>query len=226
MKWSLVNSDVHRDTAANALFFCKPEVVTPEMRYMGKQSNHALSYDMGPDRWAQIINKKSDIPPYVVVTTKQTKDYYDKWHKYYSIRGWHKDVQDQLNRSRTIITPYGRKRAFFAPWGKDLWKEAYAHIPQSTVADHCNGRVHVDLRVRGGVRAVYEDYVLKGALEILQQGHDSIIIEYDPTCEREILEGVYALMHRPLMIKGIVFTIPVDIEVGERWGETEKLKLA
>jgi hypothetical protein len=35
-----------------------------------------------------------------------------------------------------------------------------------------------------------------------------------------------SLLKRPLVIKGREFTIPVDCEMGERWGELTKVKIA
>src|SRR5881628_249621 len=67
MKHFLLNSDIHTETAV-ALFHKLFAQIIVEERYIGKQNNHANSYGMGPDRQAQVINKRSDQPPYVTVS--------------------------------------------------------------------------------------------------------------------------------------------------------------
>jgi hypothetical protein len=42
----------------------------------------------------------------------------------------------------------------------------------------------------------------------------------------EVGERVRATLYRPLIINGEEVTIPVDLEIGERWGELEKVKKA
>jgi DNA polymerase I-like protein with 3'-5' exonuclease and polymerase domains len=63
-----------------------------------------------------------------------------------NLRGvYHQSVQDVLqSNNRVLVNPFGRYRQFFDRWGRELFKEAYAQIPQSTVPDHLR---------RAGIRA-------------------------------------------------------------------------
>jgi hypothetical protein len=54
--------------------------------------------------------------------------------------------------------------------------------------------------------------------------HDSVILEVPVEDVGSVVPEVIALLRRPLVIKGEEFTIPVDAEVGERWGELEEWK--
>lgn len=203
----------------------EPVLVTEIMRYSGKKCNHAYAYDMGPDRNAQVINKESDQPPYVTVTVKETKLMYDAWHRYYyKIKPWHNDTQAQLGNNRTLITPYGRERVFYAGWGKELFKEAYAYVPQSTVADHFNGAVQPELGIKGGLIEVKRQIVDKsnGDIKICNQSHDSLIAEVPTQLVNELAPQITSILYRPLVVNNEQFTIPVDVEVGERWGELIK----
>lgn len=239
MKKALMFGDIHTETAGSAIFFadtgcfhewnkktkkcnlCGAEVTT-SMRYTGKRVNHASAYRMKPPRMAQVINKDSDQPPYVTVTLAETKRYSEGWHSYYDIKGWWREIEDQLNRNRTLITSYGRKRVFFAPWGDELFKEATAYEPQSTVADHANGRIHPELGIPGGFNEVHRQIVTKGYGKIINQSHDSIILELHKRDVDGLIPQIHNLLQRPLVVKGEQFVIPVDCEVGERWGELEK----
>lgn len=202
-----------------------PVVVTEIMRYSGKKCNHAYAYDMGPERNAQVINKESDQPPYVTVTIKETKVMYDAWHRYYyRIKQWHNNIQAQLNSNRTLITPYGRERVFYGGWGKELWKEGYAYIPQSTVGDHFNGAVQPELGIKGGLIEVKRQIVDRshGDVRICNQSHDSLIAEVPTVMVDEVTEQIVNLLGRPLIVNGEQFTIPVDAEIGDRWGEMQR----
>jgi DNA polymerase I-like protein with 3'-5' exonuclease and polymerase domains len=223
MKHFLLNSDIHTETAC--AIFRKPfaEIIVEE-RYIGKQNNHANSYGMGPERQAQVINKRSDQPPYVTVTVSQCKTYQKEWHNLYpNIRVWHSEIQATLSKTMTLVTPYGRRRVFFQQWGKELWKAAYAHIPQSTVSDHFHGAVQPELGIQGGLLQVYRT-ICTNEIRLVNDSHDSCMLEAPIDCAYEIGERVRNTLRRPLIINGESVTIPVDLEIGERWGELERVK--
>lgn len=249
MQWSLNNSDIHTDTAG-ALFhpenYCQHHwkklpsedrectkcgvIIDKTGRYIGKRYNHASSYRMKYPRAAQVINKDSDKPPYVVVTLSESKTYQERWHKRYPgvSQNWWPEIEYKLNQNRTLVTCYGRKRQFFQRWGDELFKEATAFEPQSTVADHFNGAIHPLLGIRGGLLQVYNDLIKPYARErsIINQSHDSCIVEVPKSDAIDVGYQMQKLIKRPMVIKDVEFTIPVDGEIGERWGELEPLKAA
>lgn len=223
MKHFLLTSDIHTETAV-ALFSKTFNEIIVEERYIGKQNNHANSYGMGPDRQAAVINKRSDQPPYVTVTVAQCKVYQREWHGIYPrIRIWHEEVKYNLNKNMTLITPYGFKRVFYGAWDKSLWKEAYAFIPQSTVSDHFHGCVQPELGVEGGLKGIYKN-IVTDEIRIINDSHDSCMLEVPANSAHEIGERVREQLKRPVVINGESVTIPVDLEIGERWGELEKVK--
>ena len=246
MKWSLTKSDIHTDSAA-ALFYpnnpclhswqkrqeeeryCTScEITIPKTgRYIGKRYNHASAYRMGYIRAAEVVNKDSDKPPYVTVTMSESKLFNERWHERYNVKSWWTDIERRLSSGRTLTTVYGFQRTFFAQWGNELFKEATAFEPQGTVADHFNGAIHPALGIPGGLREIYKQLVkpYKGH-KIVNQAHDSCVIECPTPVAEDVCQNAMRLLYRPLVIRGEQFTIPVDGEVGERWGELEPRKLA
>jgi len=243
MKDALLHSDIHTITAS-AIFapgvdcdhdswmeednhrICKScnTKITNAERYLGKRSNHGNSYRMSAERWTQVINADSDKPPYVTVTLSQAKKYRNAWLGFYpGVTNWWKDIESQLARDRTITTTYGRKRNFTAPWGDSLFKEATAYEPQSTVADHALGLVHPELGVEGGLLGICKHPDISRYCNVVYTAHDSVIVEAPKGREREFAPLIYRLFRRPLVVGGECFTIPVDGEIGDRWGELERI---
>ena len=237
MKRALATGDIHTETAGSALFYpyvgCPHEwqkatqsclvcnrTITKVERYTGKKYNHASSYRMGPERAAQVINKDSDKPPYLVVTVRQSKTFSEAWHAYYNLKVWWADIERQLSDTRTLSTPYGRKRMFFANWGPELFKEATAYVPQSTVADHFNGATHPELGIRGGLLEIYRNLVQPFRdHKIINQAHDSAILEVPISVVDSLVPQIQHYMMRPVIVNGEMFTIPSDIEIGDRVSE-------
>ncbi len=242
MKRALMYGDIHTETAGSAIFYsntgcfhdwnketktCRVcgQSVTGEQRYAGKRVNHATGYRMKAPKLAAVINKDSDKPPYLTVTVGQAKKYSDGWHNYYNIKPWWSEIEERLNKDRTIITCYGRKRVFYGAWGEELFREATAHEPQSTVADHANGKLHPELGIPGGFLEVHKRFVRTGKIPIINQSHDSILCIVHKNDIDGIAPEIHSLLARPIVLRGETFTIPVDCEIGERWGEFEKMKI-
>lgn len=223
---ALLNGDIHRRTGA-IIFECTEADVTKDMRYLGKKSNHAFNYKQGAFKAAETINKESDKPPYVTVNVKQTKKFRDNYLKAYRIESWWLSIEEELKLNRELVTPYGRRRRFYNYWGEDLFKEAIAFKPQSTVADHALGLIQPELGIEGGVLGVYK-YICKknSEIKIVNTSHDSIIVECPQSIHTEIIPQILSQFYRPIIINGEECRIPVDCEVGERWGEMQKVKVA
>lgn len=259
MQYSLNFSDIHTDSAAalfapdvfclhtwvkgkdsdgNDVWDCEKRCgvqIVKTARYIGKRYNHASAYRMKPPRAAQVINKDSDKPPFVVVTAAESKLYSERWHARYNLKIWWQEIEEQLNKNRTLVTAYGRERQFFGLWGDELFREATAYEPQSTVADHFNGATHPELGIEGGLRMIRKKLILpyrqhrfvnvnEDQRMITHQAHDSCVIECPKEDAEDICQEMMSLLYRPLVIDGVEFTIPVDGEIGDRYGELEGRK--
>lgn len=203
---------------------CGRELVDTQ-RYIGKKNNHGNSYRQSPERSTQSINEESDQPPYVTVTVAEVRIQHAKWHELYrGIKKWWGKIELNLEHNqRTITTVYGRKRTFFDQWGNELFKESTAYEPQSTVGDHTLGRVQKEVGIAGGLLTIYKLPDVRNHCRIVNTSHDSLMMEVPIGSEENIARQVVPLFRRPLIINDMEFTIPVDGEVGDRWGELEEI---
>ena len=220
MKDALHNGDIHTITSK---FLFSVNEVDPEQRYIGKKFNHSSNYGTTPPMIAHMINLDSVNPPYTTISLPQAIKFHNKWKElYFEVPRWWADIKHTLALTRTLRTPYGRTRVFYGQWGDSLFKEAYSYIPQSTVADHCLGAVQPELGIEGGIKTIHKTLSKYPEINLLNTSHDSLILEVPAGMEMEIGEICINLLRRPLLINDETFTIPVDFEIGERWGELEK----
>ncbi|GAH15632.1 unnamed protein product, partial [marine sediment metagenome] len=175
------------------------DVENPQ-RLFAKKHVHAFNYGEGPVLFAQLANVS------VAEGRVIRQAYFDRFP---AIKRWQLNIQGQLGKSRIMVNPLGRKRIFYARWGDALFREAYAYIPASTVADCLNQAL---IRFEAGRP---ED-------EILLQNHDAFA--FQTTKERLEGEGgaldyLTECFNIPLSIKGRVLRIPIKVKVGKNWDE-------
>ena len=187
-----------------------------KIRYLGKRKNHAGSYRMGPVKEAEIINGEAEDTG-ITVTVAQTKKSNELWlNKYFMIPSWWKEIESQLERNRTLTTPYGRIHQFHGHWGEELFRSATAYVPQSTSVDYINT----------GFLKVYYNFQKKGAwgLSVLAQTHDSLLVQYKAECRDEAIPEIRNALTSKLIIKKREFSIPVEPSYGMAWGDGKKWK--
>ena len=169
-------------------------------------SNHGLNYGEGFKTFS-ITND---------ITEKQGKWVVDRYHMAYpGVRqGFHTMIQLMLRRNRVVTNVMGRKRIFLDQWGEKLLMAAYAHFPQSTVADIINER---------GIDYIWRDQETFAPLELLNQIHDSIGFQLPLSIGWErmasILLKVKSSLETPLSWESHTFTIPVDITMNLTLGK-------
>jgi len=174
---------------------------TKTKRFWGKKANHGLNYDLSYKTFAL----------YYEIPESQAKFIVNAYHKAYpGVRnGFHAYVKKCLAENRTITNLMGRKTLFLDKWGDQLFKDAYACIPQGTVGDVINER---------GINFIYYNQSLFRPLVLLNQVHDSI--EFELPLEigwrehaRMLLEIKHSL-EQPLKTHyGREFVIPADLTI-------------
>lgn len=187
-------------------------VINDEQRQVGKKSRHAGHYDMGKQEAASQLG----------VSEYQAGKFLDKFHKRNeNIRGvFHKDIQDSLRENNRILrNPFGRERQFLNRWGNELFKEAYAQIPQSTVSDHLKFAAQ-----RIEKRCPW--------MQILQESHDSFLAQIEPIYDEMTFKVIREELETPINFKNCTLSrdvdlvIPCDIAMSDKtWLEMKKVKL-
>ena len=217
--------DLHSLTAS--LIFSKPiEKISDEPgscelgggrfseRFWGKKANHSLNYGYGYKSFALSYEIPENEAKWIV----------ERYHTVYAEvrRNYHQMIKESLARktrhgamARTLTNLFGRKRVFLDRWGDTLFKEAYAQIPQSTVADKINEH---------GVIPIYYDQKFREA-ELLIQVHDSIgfqiPIQVPWKRHAEILFGLKELLEQELHTGSFSFKTPVDLTIGLSLNKSE-----
>lgn len=205
------NIDVHSLTAS--LIFNKPiDQVSDEdessdlgdgthsERFWGKKANHGLNYDLGYKTFAL----------YYEMLESDAKFIIESYHKAYpGVReGFHELVKAMLRKNRTVENLFGRKRVFMDKWGDSLFKQAYAQIPQSTIADLIDDR---------GLSYIYYNEYFK-PVKLMAQVHDSIVfgIPLALPWERhaELVLTIKKSLEQPLSFRSREFVLPADVAIG------------
>ena len=171
---------------------------TKTWRFFGKRSNHGLNYDLGYKTFGL----------YLEIPENDAKFLVNRYHTVYpGVRqGYHQYVQNQLRVGRTVTNLMGRKTVFFDRWGYDLFKDAYACIPQGTVGDLINER---------GIELIYYN---DNPIGLMMQVHDSIVFQIPVSVgwpeHARLLTWIKKSLETPLTVHGRDFVIPVDTMMG------------
>lgn len=188
---------------------------TMSIRQCAKKANHGLNYDMSYRRaaleWEMDENEAKRI---VELYFNRAYPNIKIWHEYY--------IQAQLRNNRTLTNLFGRKYRFLDAWGQDLFKEAYAFIPQSTIFD----------LVRNAMVRLY-NCKSKWAVqtEQLMQTHDNITTQYHFDGDwHKFAEMVTTIaddfLNPELHYKSRSFHIRTDCKIGFNARDMEKVKVS
>lgn len=209
--------DVHKETAS-WFFGVTTELVTKEMRFIGKGGRNGGAYDEGKHRLMMSINtdaKRLGID--ITISEARANEILTIFHKKSpNIRGiFHKEIREAVERNRTLVNPYGRPRTFFNRYGDQLFKEAYADIPQSTVRNHVAGTL------------IYLDKKAP-QIEIVCETHDGFLFQSPIGREREDAEIIKEHMERSIdfsrcTLPRDTLTIPCEIQFGENYADLKKV---
>lgn len=94
-------------------------------------------------------------------------DKLQKWYfgKHPGIKNWQNRIIDQLNRTKTVTNAFGYRRVYFERIEGNLYNQAIAWIPQSTIG----------ILINHGYRNIYKNL---REVQVLLQVHDSLAGQY------------------------------------------------
>lgn len=185
--------------------------INDELRQIGKKFRHAGHYDMG----------KREASLQTGVSEWKAGQILNKFHNTNSsIRDvFHAEIQQVLaENGRKLVNPFGRERIFLNKWGQDLFKEAYAQIPQSTVSD----------QVKFAMRIIEQRIP---EIKILVESHDSFLAQLELLYVTDKnLRIIQEELERPIDFTNCtlggntVLVIPSDMKIGEKnWLDMRKV---
>ena len=199
--------DIHKYVAAE--IFQKPESEIEKVeRQLGKKSGHGANYSMGVSTFIEQC-----IADDIILNKKEAENVLESYHRLFpGIRRWHETIRKEIRQTRFLSNPLGRQRYFYGRIGDDLFREAYAFRPQSTIPDITNSLMLYlwDQRRLGKV-----DF------NLLLQVHDSLLFEVWPKHLDQL--GSMCLntkaWHPKITLPAGDLVIPTDCEYGQYWGE-------
>lgn len=185
-------------------------------RQLAKNTVHGNNYDMGKVKFALITG----------LPVKYAAIVQEIYHATFpEIRsGYHKWINDELTKTRTLYNPLGWKRTFYQRYGPELSRAAYAWYPQSTIG-------LLTIRTLRKCCEVFDTEsvplwkapweIRRRGLDVQLQVHDSIGVSVpdDPAAIEYACSIIKTKGEYPLTIKGDTLTIPIDFKVGPNWGE-------
>lgn len=167
-------------------------------RDLAKRVQHGTNYGATEYMLARVLNISLSVAREILGRYKRA---------FPGIFGWQEDTKKELLLRGALTTPLGRTRQFYGRvWDGPTQREAIAHVPQSMVGDILNVGLYRIWRKLDG-----------NGLWILNQGHDSILFQLDPSRKAELLPQVTKLMEVPFYINGQLVTIPADVGTGPNW---------
>jgi DNA polymerase I len=193
------NRDVHSVTAA--MIYGGSESAYPKGSFQrderAKPIRHATNYGMGAKRCSQIV-KCTEAEAIDIMARLHIADP--------SILEYHKQVQHILQtENRTLTTSFGRRRQFLGRWNDELFRQAYAYIPQSTAGDYLNIallRLYFRLMEEFGPEAF-----------MVLQVHDEIVVECPTSTVDRIVKLLHECLEYEIFVNNDVLTIPADVSI-------------
>jgi uracil-DNA glycosylase family 4 len=195
-------------------------------RFTGKMIRHAGNYDMKKHRLMTEFNtnaQKFEIP--MDISEWRAGQMLDLFHSASpKIRGkFHADIKDAIDSTRVLIDPMGGVRIFNGRMDDSLYQEAYANIPQRTVA-------HL---VQGAALKIDEELGEDKTFLWAEEKHDALCIQAPENnwevyaklmkkhMETSIDFSIYCTLKRDIKL-----VIPCEVEISRtNYASFEKVKI-
>jgi DNA polymerase I-like protein with 3'-5' exonuclease and polymerase domains/uracil-DNA glycosylase len=139
--------------------------------------------------------------------TKKIQDWYLTLN--YEIRNWHEEVKKQVRGRRYVENAFGYRVYFFDKPEGNIFNQAVADIPQSSVACLVNR-----------IWAALEDNIPQETLQVLMQVHDSLVFQIPTYRKSELLDEVMDIGNSIVVPYSDPLHIPMGLVSSETsWGE-------
>lgn len=171
------------------------------------------NYDMkAPTMQMQALDKSEGELRLTYEFCKHSLELY-KLRLFPEIPAWHIEIQDELRYNKKILRNlFGYPREFNKTLGEDMYKEAYAYKPQSTVGTITNiAATEIQSGIDNG------DY---NRVDVLNNNHDSLLLQlrysYDECLK--LIPLLQAHFNRQLTSpRGEIFYMKSSASIGRNW---------
>lgn len=194
----------------------------PQKRYyyIGKTCCHLLNYDAQWQQFQMSALVKSEGS--LAFTEEQAKYYRNLYRDtlFPELTNWHCEVIQQLDsNNRVLYNLFNHPRKFHGPFDREMFKKAYAFIPQSTVSI-------ITLEAGNEVmeRVDNDDPLVKG-VSLWQNGHDAIMGIAPEENWRVSVKSLVKHIEMDLKnFKGEEFKMRSGTSVGYNWAPFDETK--
>lgn len=202
-------------------------------RFCGKKVRHAGNYFMKKARFMTEFNTDAqkfgiNISISEYKAGKMLEIFHAASPKIRSV--FHAEIEDAINFTRTIVDPFGGLRIFNGRMDESLYQEAYANIPQRTVAHLVQGaalKVHEELGDEVGSVSDSKP------VSFISENHDSLLLQVPENGWEKYAILLKKHMMLPInfgeyctLKRDYILTIPCDVEISDtHYGEFKKVKV-
>lgn len=181
-------------------------------RQLGKKSGHGFNYAMKAGVFVDTVFAEMGmiLPKSDAEAIRET--YYNLFP---GIPLWHEWIRNELDRTRELKTPFGWERSFYGRLNDDMFKEAYAFRPQSTIPYITNQLMLHLMQVRRAGELEFE---------LLLQGHDSLYALMPEARAEDYMRECHALekWQAGFNLPGGKLIIPVETKFGKVVADLEE----
>ena len=169
--------------------------VTPHTRYLAKMGCHAVNYGVKAPTLANALS----------IPVPEARRFIDTYYtRYPEIPTWHEKIRQELMTKGGLTNPFGYRIQFLTLNVEKILKEAYAWIPQSTIAIVTH-------------KAIINISQQLPQVQTLMQVHDSIVGQYPK--DLDLIPQIKSAMEIKIPYSDPLI-IPVGIKVSEKsWGD-------
>lgn len=204
--------DIHKEVAAE-IYGIPLKEVTKQQRQLGKKSGHGANYSMKEATFQDSCIQEMDL----VLSHTEANNTLEAYHRLFpGIRQWHARIRKELAQTRSLRTPSGWERYFYGRLDDDMFRQAYAFRPQSTIPWIVNLlMLHLMQRRTEG----------QFSFRLLLQCHDSLLLEVPLGPDVKLISAASHRLddwHPEVTLAGGRLRIPVSIETGQSWGNLEE----
>ncbi len=202
-------ADIHRETASQ-IWNIPPEKVTPQLRQAAKTINFGVTYGMGARALAEGAG----------ITIEEAKNFIAKYFTVYEgVRNFLEETKQAARDFGYVETLFGRRR--YLP-------EIYSPVPMIRAEAE---RMAINMPVQGTAADIMKLAMIKVTQGLSQisprskmilQVHDELVFEADGREVKKVARFVKETMEEAVKLE---VPLLAAVEVGDNWGEMEKLKL-